>query len=405
MYSYHGGFLFISGEDGNSVLAGLTIRKGAYPDQTSFPSVCCGGGVLIEQSSPRITNCVITESLGVEGGGVFCYLSSAVISGCTISHNMADDSGGGIYCMESSVSIYDCVISDNMAGWGGGIAVTADDLPNSYLTHIKNCVIKDNEAYYTFDDAWGGGIVGWESSCIIEQCLITGNQADVGAGIAQFAHFHAEIKNCTIADNDIEGIRSEFSQLSVTNTIVYGNTGGSVLIAETPCKGCTYQSFQFSVIESGWQNVPGESAYVEEEGPAMLDIDPCFADPCNSDYHLKSEYGRWDPNSQSWVQDLATSPAIDAGDPNSDWTGELWPHGKRINIGAYGGTHQASMSSSNAGNIADLNQDNAVEFGDLDLFSGRWLFDQSLLPEDMDRNGTVDLSDYAFFARQWLWEE
>jgi hypothetical protein len=40
-----------------------------------------------------------------------------------------------------------------------------------------------------------------------------------------------------------------------------------------------------------------------------------------------------------------TSPCIDAGDPNSDWTGEIWPHGERINMGTYGGTQQASMST------------------------------------------------------------
>jgi hypothetical protein len=54
--------------------------------------------------------------------------------------------------------------------------------------------------------------------------------------------------------------------------------------------------------------------------------------------------GRWDPNSGSWVKDDVTSPCIDAGDPNSDWSGENWPHGKWINMGAYGGTRQGSMS-------------------------------------------------------------
>ena len=66
--------------------------------------------------------------------------------------------------------------------------------------------------------------------------------------------------------------------------------------------------------------------------------------PTNGDYHLKSQAGRWDVNSQSWVQDDVTSPCIDAGDQGSDWTAELRPHGECINMGAYGGTPQASMS-------------------------------------------------------------
>ena len=35
---------------------------------------------------------------------------------------------------------------------------------------------------------------------------------------------------------------------------------------------------------------------------------------------------------------------IDAGDPNSLIGDELYPNGNRINMGAYGGTDQASMS-------------------------------------------------------------
>ncbi len=80
-------------------------------------------------------------------------------------------------------------------------------------------------------------------------------------------------------------------------------------------------------------------------GPGNINAVPRFADPAAGDFHLKSEAGRWDPNSESWVIDDVTSPCIDAGDPNSDRTSEIWPHGERINMGAYGGTKEASMST------------------------------------------------------------
>lgn len=35
-----------------------------------------------------------------------------------------------------------------------------------------------------------------------------------------------------------------------------------------------------------------------------------------------------------WVYDDVSSPCTDASDPNSDWTGEPWPNGKRTNVGA-----------------------------------------------------------------------
>ncbi|MBN2593639.1 MAG: hypothetical protein JXA81_09050, partial [Sedimentisphaerales bacterium] len=101
--------------------------------------------------------------------------------------------------------------------------------------------------------------------------------------------------------------------------------------------------------------------YPEDNRVGNIHADPMFADPgywdtngtpnnseddlwIDGDYHLKSQAGRWDPNSESWIQDDVTSPCIDAGDPNSDWSGETWPHGGRINMGAYGGNREASMS-------------------------------------------------------------
>ena len=79
-------------------------------------------------------------------------------------------------------------------------------------------------------------------------------------------------------------------------------------------------------------------------GESNIDADPLFADTNKSDYRLKSQAGRWDPNSQSWIQDDVTSPCIDAGDPNVSVALEPYPNGSVINIGAYGGTDQASKS-------------------------------------------------------------
>ena len=73
------------------------------------------------------------------------------------------------------------------------------------------------------------------------------------------------------------------------------------------------------------------------------------SDPQLADYHVKSQYGRWDPHAAggagAWVIDTVTSPAIDAGDPADPVGVEPSPNGQRINLGAYGGTSQASKSS------------------------------------------------------------
>jgi len=91
----------------------------------------------------------------------------------------------------------------------------------------------------------------------------------------------------------------------------------------------------YSDIQGGW---PGEG---------NIDADPLFADTANGNYHLISQAGRWEPNSQSWVVDDITSPCIDAGDPNTPIGLEPFPNGGIINMGAYGGTDEASKSPEN----------------------------------------------------------
>jgi hypothetical protein len=84
----------------------------------------------------------------------------------------------------------------------------------------------------------------------------------------------------------------------------------------------------------------------------LFGVDPCFADPENHDYHLKSEAGRWDGT--TFVYDDVTSPCIDAGDPNYDYSNEPMNNGGRINIGRYGNTPEASGSSAIEGTAAIL---------------------------------------------------
>jgi hypothetical protein len=87
-----------------------------------------------------------------------------------------------------------------------------------------------------------------------------------------------------------------------------------------------------SDIQGGW------------DGVGNLDRDPVFADVANSDCHLKSQAGRWDPISRSWITDNVTSPCIDTGDPDCDGSDEPEPNGSRVNMGAYGGSAEASKS-------------------------------------------------------------
>jgi hypothetical protein len=80
------------------------------------------------------------------------------------------------------------------------------------------------------------------------------------------------------------------------------------------------------------------------------------------------------------VKDDVTSPVIDAGDPANSVGVEPFPNGGRINMGAYGGTAEASKSyfgepvceTIMAG---DINGDCRVDFADWAIMAGHWLKD------------------------------
>jgi hypothetical protein len=93
-----------------------------------------------------------------------------------------------------------------------------------------------------------------------------------------------------------------------------------------------------------------------------------------------SQAGRYYSEIQMWVEDAITSPCIDAGDPDGSVGYELFPNGGRINMGAYGGTTEASKSyfgSQNCvENIAgDINGDCVINFIDLAFLANHWLVD------------------------------
>jgi len=130
------------------------------------------------------------------------------------------------------------------------------------------------------------------------------------------------ITNCSITENsgatECGAILCwQGSFVTVTNSIVWGNKapqGGELRVRN----GRTL-TISYSDVAGGQAGVIVEGSTLNW-GEGNIDADPCFADPANDDFHLKSEAGRWtsassvepDPNSKSWVLDDITSPYIDA---------------------------------------------------------------------------------------------
>jgi hypothetical protein len=335
------GFYIHSGEDANCLISGLTI-KNAYTTNL-------GAGLYCYKSNPTIVNCIFMDNHAkvYAGGGICCRESNSLFENCVISGNSAYD-GGGIECWSASPRMKNCIISRNFAmEYGGGVDCYYQGNPD-----FNNCSLISNK---TGSGGVGGAICLWGSNVDIKNSILWANEANIGAQL--YLHLKS---STTVSYCDVQGGLSKI--------------------------------FYDSQSTLNW-------------GSGNIDGDPCFAffdpnsDPNLWDFHLQSEYGRWEPNSRSWVTDSNTSPCIDAGDPNSDWGGEPWPNGKRINMGAYGGTNQASKN----GNLADFDVDGVVNLFDLMEFSSKWLEEEGGIV-NLDLTGVVDFRDFAIFAENWMWE-
>lgn len=174
---------FMSGEAFSSVLQGFTIQNGLATQ---------GGGITVQNSSPTITNNIITRNDGCDGLGIGTSFGSPIISGNQITNNHRRSCSGGfggagiIILGNSSAQILNNIISNNSisSGDGGGISLFSAGTPT-----IQGNIISGNSASGLSPCAQGGGIViaqfgnALSANALIVQNLIVNNSAGCGGGI------------------------------------------------------------------------------------------------------------------------------------------------------------------------------------------------------------------------------
>lgn len=418
----------------------IIVLPGTYYENINFN----GKDITLTSTDPEDLNIVASTIIGGgQNGSVVTFSGNETIdcklTGFTIKDGFTEDNGGGINGNDTRATIEYCKITGNMARYGGGVASCDGVIINCSINNnmadfyggglcfshatISNCLISHNIA-----DHDGGGL----DQChgLITNCLINNNTAGWGGGLF---FCNGVIVNCTIADNIANNQGGGLSKCrgTITNCIIWGNSPEpeyepQIVYSSAPTYSCIHDW-----AGGGIGNITNDPNSDPNDLNSSYNVFPLFVDPNNGNYHLKSRYGRWDSANSQWVYDSNTSPCIDAGDPeiirywdsngtpadpnddflveyldpNALWQNELWPHGDRINMGAYGGTPQASMSPNPVGNIADLDHDDTVGILDLELLSEDWLYAEILLDTDLNRNGKVDIADFADFAQQWLWVE
>ncbi|MDD4296257.1 MAG: chitobiase/beta-hexosaminidase C-terminal domain-containing protein [Ruminiclostridium sp.] len=255
--------------------------------------------------------------------------------------NMINNPNG--YSYMTDIEIFDNIIYDiKYAGiwiFGNATAPQYSFPPEDTFANVHHNIIYNCGYYEGAGDAASnlrlkGGIVTDGFSALIENNVIDSCGA---AGI--------NVHEWLPSRPSPEGTYT----LTIRNNII-SNTKNNVLVGDS--EGSGYGIFyelglrhNFIVNYNCFFNNNGADFKNFEPASAagnLFGYDPLFADAENHDYHLMSEYGRWDGN--SFVKDQVTSPCIDAGEPSSDYTNEPMENGGIINIGRYGNTSEASKS-------------------------------------------------------------
>ena len=289
-----------AGQAGQTIVAG----KGTYNENINFK------GKKLTVSSANPDDPAVVAATIINGGGRAVTFSGGEDSNSILTGFTITGANNGIYCTEAAPTIANCTITGNTSA---GIKLYSNGNPE-----ITNCsIVANNGAAIEMHPRESARFTYYNYPQISHSIIAKNFRQGILGGVPA-------ITNCSIVENIMGGIYA--SRPTVTNSIIYFN--GNPQIAESTA------TITYSDVQGSWP------------GLGNIDADPLFADLDNDDYHLKSKAGRWDQAGQTWIEDELASPCIDKGDPAAPLGDEPIPNGGVINMGAYGGTKQASMTFS-----------------------------------------------------------
>jgi hypothetical protein len=313
----------------------IFVSNGVYPETLSLEGK--HSGLTIEGMS--------AESCILEGDGENTIIHLYNTDRISIRNLTIGRGARGIYADASDLDVENCVFADNSSGalWvaGAGCQVQVDGTRFLSNTNVRGGAVSF------------GAVPG---QLTVSNCIFEGNRATFKGGaifLAGAATSEVTILNSTFFGNSaafscgaiLQNENASGAKFTILNSVVWKN--------EAPKYAqmflCDSAVISFSDIQGGYAgigNMDKDPRFVREGGWVDNGTPEDAGDDFwrGGDYHLMSQAGHWDPENSVWVQDDVTSPCIDSGDPTSDWLQEREPNGERINMGCYGGTHEASMS-------------------------------------------------------------
>ncbi len=289
--------------------------------------------IRILDSTPLITHCHFSNNSAVSGGAI--NADSLSISECLFTSNTATGSGssrGGAIYTANFAFITKCIFNNNLvyssstnsSGTGGAVFLNVTSI-------INNCIFKVNTSHansggiYATSTSRGGAIYISGNSTIMN-CILSensstethsglGSSGSRGGGGLCIGSGSVELVNCTIAYNNIEGLRIDGGSLSIMNSILWFNESNQIAGQAT----VTYCN-----VEDGFT------------GTGNIDYNPIFY------------------NAPTCLNVVFPSPCIDSGNPESLYNDPedpdslgfaIWPALGTIrnDMGVYGGPGSSSF--------------------------------------------------------------
>jgi parallel beta-helix repeat protein len=300
--------------------------------EVNFDGIAMRGALSLRLAGGRVSHCTFRQNSGDDGANL--RKSPTLVEFNTFVNNAGD-------AIDTDQEV-DTELTHNYFGDNVNDAI---DMGEGCTANINNNVV--------FRSGDKGVSIGERSAPVIKNNLFVG--CSFGLGIKDSST--PIVENNTFYGNRLAIAAYEAvegygpGKGTVKNNIVWGSLEGDIQLVPTPADS-EFTAFSHNCIQSGESFNPNDmttSAITGDGNTSAEDgcEDPLFVnpdDPETPDFHLQSTAGHFDEASREWVEDDATSPCIDAGDPDSAFGDELDPNGGRVDLGCYGNHEEASHS-------------------------------------------------------------
>lgn len=235
-----------------------------------------GGGLYIENSSPKLSGILVENNAAEVGGGLYINQSNVELVDIIVFNNGANF-GGGIYATGSIVKVVNASIDSNLAYWGAGI-----------YSEDSNFDIEKSDLKRNYALIEGGALYQSGNSFLISESAVFGNTGlDFGGALVSYNGV-LDVQNSTIAGNTSNygaALNLRESALTIKNSIIWENGENSLYVAA---------GNQSSMISIDYSNFYGGQNYISENpnvilnwGLGSFDIDPLFCNPDKDDFALQ----------------------------------------------------------------------------------------------------------------------